>query len=154
MKNTALVTVIALYASLACAETGLLLSGVGLTYGDPLSASVYGELMYRLVEVDKASPECDGGHGPVLVAEAGLGGGLIGLGYGYKGMTIHQGGPGVSLVASLVRPWGDPVSDIEGDTYWGPELRVSITPFFGKIGYLRSTSGDDDLISFAIGVGL
>ncbi len=57
------------------------------------------------LETDKHTHEIDSGHGPVVVAEAGLGGGIQSLG-------------GMRLLAECSDLCGDFCADLCGDTPW------------------------------------
>lgn len=88
----------------------------GLRVGVPLGASLYVGPAF----VTQADPRWHEAHGITVLAEPGLGGGQIGLGYA----NLHPLG-GYRAQALVLRTWGRPRGGLEaGQTFVGAEVHV------------------------------
>lgn len=142
----------------------------GVAFGGPLGAVLRLDLLHGLgadVREEKERvkavcavplPHC--GHGFLLGAEAGSGGGKLSLGVGANARVDSEdfrGSVGVALQLSLARTWGSPIGTGTGLTYLGPELdlfvlRLGLT--LGTLWRVSGQGGDSFVISWAVGLRL
>jgi hypothetical protein len=117
----------------------------GLRFGPPLRAGLavgvgYGD---RTSSAEFA--------GPIVIAEAAVGGGRVSAGYFFAGPFAS----GIEFLGSAVRTWGSPSQVERGRTLVGGELRASF--FFTNVGAvaLRPISGsrDDRRTRYYLNVG-
>jgi hypothetical protein len=144
------------------------MAGVG--FGGPTGAVLRLDLLHGLgadVREEKERvkavcavplPHC--GHGFLLGAEAGSGGGKLSLGVGANARVDSEdfhGTVGVALQLSLARTWGSPIGTDERLTYLGPELDLYVLRFgltLGTLWRVSGTGGASFLVSWGVGIRL
>ncbi len=103
-------------------------------------------------------PHC--GHGFLIGAEAGSGGGKLSLGLGanaHVDTEDFRGTAGVALKVSVAHTWGSPIGTETGLTYLGPELDLYVLRFGVTVGTLwriAGPGGDSFVVSWAVGLRL
>lgn len=124
-----------------------------------LGADVRGEAKERVKAVCAVPlPHC--GHGFLLGAEAGSGGGKLSLGVGANARVESEdfrGTVGVALQLSLARTWGSPIGTDVRLTYFGPELDLYVLRFgltLGTLWRVSGTGGASFLVSWGVGIRL
>lgn len=120
---------------------------IGFRFGPPLKAGfalgvAYGDRMAALPFA-----------GPIVLAEAGLGGTRASAGYLFAGPFAS----GIEILGTAMRTWGSPSQLEPGRTLAGGELRVAF--FFVNVGgaALRPVSGfpdDDRRTRYYLNIGL
>jgi hypothetical protein len=142
----------------------------GIGFGGPTGAVLRLDLLHGLgadVREEKERvkavcavplPHC--GHGFLLGAEAGSGGGKLSLGVGANARVDSEdfrGTVGVALQLSLARTWGSPIGTDERLTYLGPELDLYVLRFgltLGTLWRVSGTGGASFLVSWGFGIRL
>lgn len=145
-----------------------LVAGVG--FGGPTGAVFRLDLLHGLgadvrdekerVKAVCAVPVPHCGHGFLVGAEAGSGGGKLSLGLGANARVDAEdfrGTAGVALKVSVAHTWGSPIGTETGLTYLGPELDLYVLRFGVTVGTLwrvAGPGGDSFLVSWAVGLRL
>ena len=118
----------------------------GVFFGGPLGASAAGELLYGLrVDVREDDGRVRAFAGLALSAQAGTGGGKIGLGLAGRARVDDEdfhGGVGAGLKVSLAHTWGSPVGTAKDLTYLGPELELDVVHVALGLGVLFRVGGN------------
>ncbi|MGH9888391.1 MAG: hypothetical protein ACREBE_22845 [bacterium] len=117
----------------------------GLYFGGPLGASASGELLYGFrADVREDDGRVRAFAGLALSAQAGSGGGKLGLGLAGRARVEEEdfhGGVGAGLTVSVARTWGSPIGTEEGLTYLGPELELDAMHVALGLGVLFRVGG-------------
>ena len=131
----------------------------GLLFGGPLGASATGELLYGIrADVHEDGDRVRAFAGLALSAQAGTGGGKLGLGLAGRArvdMEDFRGGVGAGLKVSVARTWGSPVGTEKGLTYLGPELELDAMHVALGLGVLFRVGGQGGagtVFSWSLGV--
>ena len=106
----------------------------GLRFGPPLRAGLALGVVYG-TQVSFAEFA-----GPMVVAEAGIGGGRASAGY----LFAYPFASGVQVLASAVRTWGSPSQADRKETLAGGELRVSFFSVNVGVGMFRPVRSGND----------
>lgn len=143
----------------------------GIGFGGPTGAVLRLDLLHGLgadvrgeekehVKAVCAVPLPHCGHGFLLGAEAGSGGGKLSLGVGANARVESEdfrGTVGVALQLSLARTWGSPIGTDVRLTYLGPELDLYVLRFgltLGTLWRVSGTGGASFLVSWGVGIRL
>ncbi len=142
----------------------------GVGFGGPIGAVFRLDLLHGLgadVRDEKERvravcavplPHC--GHGFLIGAEAGSGGGKLSLGLGANARVDAEdfrGTAGVAFKVSVAHTWGSPIGTEPGITYLGPEIDLYVLRFGVTVGTLWRISGnggDSFLVSWGVGLRL
>ena len=131
----------------------------GLLFGGPLGASATGELLYGIrADVHEDDDRVRAFAGLALSAQAGTGGGKLGLGLAGRArveMEDFRGSMGAGLKVSVARTWGSPVGTEPGLTYLGPELELDAMHVALGLGVLFRVGGNGGagtLFSWSLGL--
>ena len=131
----------------------------GLLFGGPLGASATGELLFGVrADVHEVDDRVRAFAGLALSAQAGTGGGKLGLGLAGRvraDMEDFRGGLGAGLKVSVARTWGSPVGTEKGLTYLGPELELDAMHVALGLGVLFRVGGQGGagtVFSWSLGV--
>ena len=135
------------------AAPGVCMSGLAATLSNPILLAVQVEGMYIMYEPEHPIVPIDAGHGPIAITELGLGGLILGLGYGYKEFVVPAGGTGYSVTLSYLRTWGDSITLHPGENFVGIEFRYDVSIVTGKVGFFHETGGGQDSLVLGIGLG-
>jgi hypothetical protein len=97
------------------------------------------------------------GHGLLLQVQPGIGGGSVNLGW----VPVSFAAQGTQAIAfgvkaRLLRTWGSPWGTEPGRTYGGFEVSaaVGVKLSVGVLWKLDSGSGDDTIVTWAVGLGI
>ena len=90
--------------------------------------------------------------GPLVVAEAGVGGGRMSAGYFFAGPVAS----GLEVLGSAIRTWGNTSQASPGQTLAGGEVRISFFLVNLGVGVFRPIrhEGDDDRTRYYLNLGL
>ena len=90
--------------------------------------------------------------GPLVVAEAGVGGGRVSAGYFFAGPVAS----GLEVLGSVIRTWGNTSQASPGQTLVGGEVRISFFLVNLGVGVFRPIGheGDDDRTRYYLNLGL
>lgn len=113
----------------------------GLNLSSPLLFS--GTLGYRF------DNEGNPGMGPMIEAEAGIGGGKILI--GFDGM---DDGFGFGVKASYLTTWFEPINIDSDQQYLGMEFQAGNTGFIASFGAYAKIEGDDDSFITTLSIGI
>jgi hypothetical protein len=115
----------------------------GLHFGTPYRVAA-GIGVLRLIG-GEGSP-----HAILLVAEPGLDGGKVRVGYAFAGPF----GSGIALQAGAIQTWRKPVNADPDRTYAGGELHLIFLLLNAGVGYYTPTSGSGSRVFWTVGFGL
>jgi hypothetical protein len=115
----------------------------GLHFGTPYRVAVGIGLLRILGGEDSA-------HGILMVAEPGLDGGKVRLGYAFSGPFAT----GFTLQAGAIQTWRKPVNADRDRTYAGGELHLVFLLLNAGVGYYTPTSGNGGRVFWTVGLGL
>ena len=131
----------------------------GLLFGGPLGATATGELLYGIrANVREEDDRVHAFAGLALSAQAGTGGGKLGLGLAGRArieMEDFHGSVGAGLKVSVARTWGSPVGTETGLTYLGPELdldEMHVALGLGVLFRVGGSGGAGTLFSWSLGL--
>ena len=118
---------------------------VGIHVSNPLIVSVHGDLMlYGQDGGDEMGSHHDG---VIVSAEAGIGGGKAGVGFGSYGFLILSG------KAMAMRTWLTDFTILRDTTLFGGEVEVGIIPFMLRVGgYWNYTDRRFGVVTVSIGL--
>lgn len=133
------IILLALFLSPVFCPAGDFIKGFNLS--SPLLFS--GTLGYRFSNQDNP------GMGPMLEAEAGIGGGKLLM--GFDGMDE---GFGLGIKAAYLTTWFEPINVESGNQYLGMEFQAGNTGFIASFGAYGRIEGDDDSFLTTLSIGI
>jgi len=146
LASSILIFGLSAWGNLGMADSGDLAGVPGFFLGYPQVVSASYSIMQELNETDDATSSTSTLRG--LSIEAGLGGGKVGLMYGW--LAVGEGAAGAFARSFIYRSW-------KQRTYIGLEFQLIAIFFSVKIGPMIKISGDSGsrfLIGASVGIGI